>query len=172
MGHDFPLFGVQRTASGQWSVRALSDDPLLPAVLVVDVVNELERPHLSPRKKDLRTMTRSDWSGEPWRDWYGSGRWKRLRARQLKDHPLCVLCLGRGVVTVATVADHIVRQAAVALYRVSRRNQRARLRQGCWHRWLADRSKTSLLSERQVGGRGIPGGLVSRRRASVMLCER
>ena len=52
-------------------------------------------------------MTKSDWAEDPWRKWYGSNRWKRRRLRQLTDEPLCHLCLGRGIVTAATVADHI-----------------------------------------------------------------
>jgi hypothetical protein len=43
----------------------------------------------------------------PWREWYQLGVWRRRRRLQLIHHPLCVLCLQRGVVTIATVADHI-----------------------------------------------------------------
>lgn len=39
---------------------------------------------------------------------YDTVRWKRRRARQLRDEPLCRLCLAlHNVVTGATVADHI-----------------------------------------------------------------
>lgn len=35
-------------------------------------------------------------------------RWQKRRAEQLRLHPLCRLCMDvRGLVTVATVADHI-----------------------------------------------------------------
>jgi len=39
-----PIFAVQRLASGQWLVRAPSDDPFLPAVAVVDVIGDSEEP--------------------------------------------------------------------------------------------------------------------------------
>jgi len=38
---------------------------------------------------------------------YGS-RWQRARALWLAKHPLCEACKRRGVVTEATVVDHIV----------------------------------------------------------------
>jgi len=31
-----------------------------------------------------------------------------MRKRQLREHPLCALCLKEGVVVAATVADHVV----------------------------------------------------------------
>lgn len=36
--------------------------------------------------------------------WYKTARWQRLRARQLANNPLCVMCLPRP--TPATVCDH------------------------------------------------------------------
>src|SRR4051794_40491158 len=40
---------------------------------------------------------------------YDTARWRRLRAHQLREHPLCRFCLeSRGMVTPATVADHVV----------------------------------------------------------------
>jgi 5-methylcytosine-specific restriction protein A len=44
----------------------------------------------------------------PWREWYQLERWRRLRRAQLRVHPLCAMCASRGVVTVATIADHVV----------------------------------------------------------------
>ena len=38
---------------------------------------------------------------------YGTARWKKLRAMQLGKAPLCAFCLRRGVVTAASVADHV-----------------------------------------------------------------
>ncbi|QPC43501.1 HNH endonuclease [Kaustia mangrovi] len=38
---------------------------------------------------------------------YNTARWRKRRARQLADSPLCVYCLARDVVTPATVADHV-----------------------------------------------------------------
>jgi 5-methylcytosine-specific restriction protein A len=39
---------------------------------------------------------------------YGTARWQRLRMQQLQREPLCRYCQQRGVVNVASVADHIV----------------------------------------------------------------
>ena len=41
------------------------------------------------------------------RTWYGSGRWKALRLRQLQVQPLCSMCEKKGLLTAATVCDHI-----------------------------------------------------------------
>jgi 5-methylcytosine-specific restriction enzyme A len=36
-------------------------------------------------------------------------RWRKRRAEQLRDHPLCALCMKlHRRVTVATIADHVV----------------------------------------------------------------
>src|SRR3954454_5451540 len=43
----------------------------------------------------------------PWATWYGKRRWKKRSARQLQQHPLCVMCLNKGLVIPARVADHI-----------------------------------------------------------------
>src|SRR5690606_3069756 len=40
------------------------------------------------------------------RRWYKTQRWQRLRARQLRDSPLCAFCLRQGRITPATVCDH------------------------------------------------------------------
>jgi len=37
---------------------------------------------------------------------YGS-RWRRYRLAHLREHPLCVFCLPLGLLTPATVVDHI-----------------------------------------------------------------
>jgi 5-methylcytosine-specific restriction protein A len=43
-----------------------------------------------------------------WQHLYGSAHWQRLRALQLKQHPLCKFCLeGRGAVVPASIADHV-----------------------------------------------------------------
>jgi 5-methylcytosine-specific restriction endonuclease McrA len=44
---------------------------------------------------------------EEWQRFYGTAFWQRRRKLQLLEHPLCKLCLARGVVTIATVADHV-----------------------------------------------------------------
>lgn len=35
-------------------------------------------------------------------------KWRRARKRFLRSHPLCAHCLSQGVLTPATVVDHIV----------------------------------------------------------------
>jgi 5-methylcytosine-specific restriction protein A len=37
------------------------------------------------------------------------GKWKGIRARQLRTHPLCIECIRHGHVTEATEVDHIRR---------------------------------------------------------------
>lgn len=37
---------------------------------------------------------------------YQTPAWRAMRARQLREHPLCLRCSERGIVTAATVADH------------------------------------------------------------------
>lgn len=49
------------------------------------------------RKRDL----------QPWRQWYKTARWARIRAAQLARDPLCAICLKAGRVTAATVCDHV-----------------------------------------------------------------
>ena len=45
---------------------------------------------------------------DPANAWYGLARWQRRRRVQLRDHPLCRLCLQlHGIVTPANVADHV-----------------------------------------------------------------
>ncbi|WP_458451680.1 HNH endonuclease signature motif containing protein [Alistipes finegoldii] len=41
-------------------------------------------------------------------DFYRSSRWRRLRLQKLNAEPLCEECRRGGVVTPATVVDHIV----------------------------------------------------------------
>src|SRR5260370_30978523 len=42
------------------------------------------------------------------RGWYNNRRWRRKRAAWLAQHPLCVECEKCGVVTPASVVDHVV----------------------------------------------------------------
>lgn len=52
---------------------------------------------------------RSRWpNGRGWRNWYQLERWRKRSRAQLNAHPMCALCLKRGVVMPATVADHVV----------------------------------------------------------------
>jgi 5-methylcytosine-specific restriction enzyme A len=38
---------------------------------------------------------------------YDSARLHRVRKRQLQEHPLCKFCAERGIVTPATICDHV-----------------------------------------------------------------
>jgi 5-methylcytosine-specific restriction protein A len=38
---------------------------------------------------------------------YNTAHWKRLRALQLREHPLCEYCTQLGLTVLATVADHV-----------------------------------------------------------------
>ena len=42
-----------------------------------------------------------------WQAYYSTSFWLRRRKLQLKHEPLCQMCLARGIVTPAKVADHI-----------------------------------------------------------------
>src|SRR4029077_13660247 len=45
----------------------------------------------------------------PWRAWYHTGRWQRVRAAQLKREPMCSMCKARGVDCPATVCNHVIK---------------------------------------------------------------
>ena len=42
-----------------------------------------------------------------WKPFYSTAFWLRRRRLQLQAHPLCRMCGARGVVTPATVVDHV-----------------------------------------------------------------
>lgn len=44
---------------------------------------------------------------EPWRAWYRSARWLRLRALLFAREPLCRACLTQGRTVPATEVDHV-----------------------------------------------------------------
>lgn len=44
---------------------------------------------------------------KPWRRWYQSPEWRRLRSNQMQRDPWCAACAKHGRRTKATVADHI-----------------------------------------------------------------
>jgi 5-methylcytosine-specific restriction enzyme A len=52
-------------------------------------------------------MSASGKSDHPWAGLYATARWQRLRAYQLRNHPLCKFCLDVGKVTPAEIADHV-----------------------------------------------------------------
>lgn len=43
----------------------------------------------------------------PWRAWYGLQRWRKRRRAQLLRQPLCAMCMAKGLVVPATIADHV-----------------------------------------------------------------
>lgn len=43
----------------------------------------------------------------PWRRWYHTARWQRLRKAQLAMQPLCEICLTKGDATAASICDHV-----------------------------------------------------------------
>jgi len=46
-------------------------------------------------------------SRDIYRAWYGTARWKALRAKVIKSHPWCVMCRAAHISKRATIADHI-----------------------------------------------------------------
>ena len=44
---------------------------------------------------------------DAWDHFYGKAYWQRRRRVQLAERPLCKFCADRGVVTPATVVDHV-----------------------------------------------------------------
>jgi 5-methylcytosine-specific restriction endonuclease McrA len=51
---------------------------------------------------------RKPWSPNiGWRAWYKRQRWRKIRRHQLAKEPLCAMCLAKGRVTPATIADHV-----------------------------------------------------------------
>lgn len=42
----------------------------------------------------------------PYRAWYKTARWRRIRREQLDKEPFCWMCRERGVVTWATICNH------------------------------------------------------------------
>src|SRR5580704_4367210 len=60
-------------------------------------------PGSGPRRRSRWPSTRG------WRDWYQLERWRKISRRQLEAEVCCRLCLKtRGVITIATVCDHVV----------------------------------------------------------------
>ncbi|BBO81192.1 hypothetical protein DSCO28_17580 [Desulfosarcina ovata subsp. sediminis] len=56
------------------------------------------------RRKDQRRQLEPKKETKPF---YGTARWKKVRAMYLRDHPLCELCQSKGRATVATLVDHV-----------------------------------------------------------------
>jgi hypothetical protein len=43
---------------------------------------------------------------KPWRAWYNTAIWRRIRDDQLRRQPLCERCLAKGLTVAATVCNH------------------------------------------------------------------
>lgn len=70
------------------------------------------RPPLAHARED-QTRDARRWVEAPWRAWYGTARWKALRAAVIRrDRWVCqqtgVLCVGRTNAPNAPVVDHVV----------------------------------------------------------------
>jgi len=55
-----------------------------------------------PGRPDQRSA-----EAEAYRALYKTKDWYRIRGRQLRDHPFCRMCADTGIVTPATVCDHV-----------------------------------------------------------------
>lgn len=54
------------------------------------------------------TLRLSELDNRGWRKLYGTSRWKRRRAAQLNEQPLCERCLLQEIITEATVVHHAI----------------------------------------------------------------
>jgi 5-methylcytosine-specific restriction endonuclease McrA len=67
------------------------------------------RPAYVPSPEQARReYEHSRYRRDPWRKWFGTKAWAIKRRAQLDLQPLCQRCLKAGVVTPATVANHII----------------------------------------------------------------
>lgn len=64
------------------------------------------------RNRESDARRRKD---KPWRAFYKTSRWRRLREAQLHKEPLCQRCKAKGLVVEATVAHHVHRHEGDAV---------------------------------------------------------
>ncbi|WKW47284.1 HNH endonuclease signature motif containing protein [Myroides sp. JBRI-B21084] len=64
-------------------------------------IKKIKRPWVFERKPFERTRTHADFD-------YNARKWRKLRAAQLTQFPFCKHCDQLNIITIATVADHIV----------------------------------------------------------------
>ncbi|WP_279483421.1 HNH endonuclease [Aureimonas sp. SK2] len=67
-----------------------------------------------PRSQPARIDMRREYDAKrrrtkPWRALYKTPEWQAIRVSVLTDEPLCRRCSGRGLVTAATVVNHVER---------------------------------------------------------------
>ena len=63
-----------------------------------------KRGYCAEHARQRRQQRRCD---DPSDDFYASRRWRRFRALQLRESPLCIACLEEGRSVVAVHVDHI-----------------------------------------------------------------
>jgi 5-methylcytosine-specific restriction enzyme A len=59
-------------------------------------------------EQSSNNMWRKKQTDRHWREWYSLKVWRTRAKYQLQIQPLCCFCKSRGMVTMATVADHVV----------------------------------------------------------------
>ena len=69
------------------------------------VAQLIEIGHLQQEPDGTLVMITPPW--QIWHQWYETARWQRRRRHQLRDQPLCAMCLQHGLVVPATIADHV-----------------------------------------------------------------
>lgn len=80
----------------QWLARERANDPGIAKRGVDDDGLPTDPLHAWNRKPDPKRVR-----------WYGTQRWRKRARQQLREHPLCAMCLSAGQVIPASVADHI-----------------------------------------------------------------
>jgi 5-methylcytosine-specific restriction endonuclease McrA len=55
----------------------------------------------------LSTTLKTNMSVSAFQNLYSKRRWRRMSKAQLQREPLCQECLKKGIITIATVADHV-----------------------------------------------------------------
>jgi hypothetical protein len=80
----------------QWIAREKANDPGIAKRGVDDDGLPTDPLHAWNRKPDPKRPR-----------WYGTQRWRKRARHQLREHPLCAMCLRSGQVTPARVADHV-----------------------------------------------------------------
>ena len=64
------------------------------------------KPANLPVSNRKRSQLRSA-AGAAYQAWYKTAAWLAIRTRRLRQEPLCRICEARGVITAATVCDHV-----------------------------------------------------------------
>jgi len=94
----------KRRASNIFSLQ-LADAPLVSATNCLGA-------RASSKQKPMSRFGRQNHSGkhqdsDEANRWYGLMWWKKRRVVQLRQHPLCALCLEQSLIVPASVVDHV-----------------------------------------------------------------